>query len=48
MALVCVSDYEQKAGELLPKGPWDYYRSGAGDQFTLKLNQSAYNRYGQN
>lgn len=44
MALVCVSDYEQKAGELLPKGPWDYYRSGAGDQFTLNLNQSAYNR----
>lgn len=44
MALVCISDYEQKAGELLPKGPWDYYRSGAGDQFTLKLNQSSYNR----
>lgn len=44
MALVCVSDYEKKASELLPRGPWDYYRSGAGDQFTLKLNQSAYNR----
>lgn len=44
MALVCVSDYEKKAAEILPKSPWDYYRSGAGDQITLALNESAYNR----
>lgn len=44
MALVCISDYEQKAAKLLAKGPWDYYRSGAGEEFTLNLNKSAYNR----
>ncbi|XP_055317179.1 uncharacterized protein LOC129576311 isoform X2 [Sitodiplosis mosellana] len=44
MALVCVSDYEKKAAEILPKSPWDYYRSGSGDQITLKLNESAFNR----
>lgn len=45
MALVCVSDYEKKAAEILPKSPWDYYKSGAGDQITLELNKSAYNRW---
>ncbi|XP_031629733.1 peroxisomal (S)-2-hydroxy-acid oxidase GLO3 [Contarinia nasturtii] len=44
MALVCVSDYEKKASEILPKTPWDYYRSGAGAELTLKLNESAYKR----
>lgn len=44
MALVCVSDYEKKAAEILPKSPWDYYSNGAGDQVTLKLNESAFNR----
>lgn len=42
MALVSVSDYEKKAAELLAKKPWDYYRSGAGDELSLRLNQSAY------
>lgn len=45
MALVCVSDYAKKAAEILPKSPWDYYASGAGDQITLKLNESAFNRW---
>lgn len=44
MALVSVSDYEKKASELLAKKPWDYYRSGAGDELTLGLNKSAYER----
>lgn len=44
MALVSVRDYEQKAGEVLPKSPWDYYRSGAGDEVTLRLNMRAYDQ----
>lgn len=44
MALVSVSDYENKAAALLAKKPWDYYRSGAGDELSLRLNQTAYER----
>lgn len=44
MVLVCVSDYEKKASEILPKSPLDYYRCGAGDEITLGLNETAYIR----
>lgn len=44
MALVCVGDYEKKAAETLAKKPWDYYRSGAGDELSLQLNKTAYDR----
>lgn len=45
MALVCVADYEEKAKETIPKMAFDYYQSGAGDELTLKLNKTAFNRY---
>lgn len=44
MAMICLSDFEKKAAECLPQSSWGYYRSGAGDEFTLKLNRTAYNR----
>lgn len=44
MALVCVSDYEKKAAELMAKSPWDYYRSGVGDETTLNLNRTAFDK----
>lgn len=42
MALVSVSDYERKSGEFLAKNSWDYYQSGAGDEFSLRLNRTSY------
>lgn len=45
MVLVSVSDYERKAGEVLPRSPWEYYQSGAEKELTLQLNKTAYNRY---
>lgn len=42
--LVCVADYEEKAKKILEKSALDYYRSGAGDEYTLKLNKQAFNR----
>lgn len=44
MALVCVADYEKKAAEKLTKNSWDFYSSGADEQLTLELNETAYNR----
>ncbi|KAJ9591427.1 hypothetical protein L9F63_002033, partial [Diploptera punctata] len=41
---VCVSDYERHAFNLLPKNALDYYRSGAGEEFTLSLNRDAFRR----
>ncbi|GAB0087279.1 peroxisomal (S)-2-hydroxy-acid oxidase [Sergentomyia squamirostris] len=44
MDLASVDDYKKKAWSLLPKAPLDYYRSGAGDEYSLRLNQTALNR----
>ncbi|XP_017106728.2 uncharacterized protein Hao [Drosophila bipectinata] len=44
MALVCVEDFEKKAEAHLEKNALDYYRSGAGEQFTLGLNREAFRR----
>lgn len=44
MSLVSVCDYEKQAEGVLAKRPWDYYRSGAGDEYTLKLNKDAFNK----
>ncbi|CAD7012184.1 (S)-2-hydroxy-acid oxidase GLO1 [Ceratitis capitata] len=44
MALVCVEDFEKKAHSVLEKNALDYYRSGAGEQFTLQLNRDAFRR----
>lgn len=48
MALVSVTDYERKSGEVLAKSSWDYYQSGAGDEFSLRLNRTSYNWSVQN
>lgn len=45
MELVCVEDFEQRADAKLEKNAKDYYKSGAGDQFSLKLNREAFKRF---
>ncbi|EFN83996.1 Hydroxyacid oxidase 1 [Harpegnathos saltator] len=42
---VCVEDYEKHALKHLPSSVKDYYRSGAGAQYSVKLNKEAFNRY---
>jgi isopentenyl diphosphate isomerase/L-lactate dehydrogenase-like FMN-dependent dehydrogenase len=42
--LVSVFDYETAAREKLPKTAYDYYRSGANDEITLRENHAAYER----
>jgi isopentenyl diphosphate isomerase/L-lactate dehydrogenase-like FMN-dependent dehydrogenase len=42
--LVNVFDYETAAREKLPKTAYDYYRSGANDEITLRENHAAYER----
>ncbi|KAH8300267.1 hypothetical protein KR044_012309 [Drosophila immigrans] len=44
MELVCVEDFELQADRKLEKNAKDYYKSGAGDQFTLGLNREAFKR----
>lgn len=44
MELVCVEDFEQLADRKLEKNAKDYYKSGAGDQFSLQLNREAFKR----
>lgn len=43
-SLVCVTDYEIKASTLLDKKVLDYYKGGAGDEYTLKLNREAFQK----
>jgi isopentenyl diphosphate isomerase/L-lactate dehydrogenase-like FMN-dependent dehydrogenase len=42
--LVSVFDYEAAARKILPKTTYDYYRSGANDEITLRENHDAYER----
>ena len=42
--LVSVFDYEAAAREKLPRTAYDYYRSGANDEITLRDNHAAYER----
>lgn len=42
--LVNVKDYEKYARNVLPKVAYDYYASGAGDEFSLSLNKSAFSK----
>lgn len=42
--LVNVKDYERHAKKVLPKVALDYYASGAGDEFSLRLNKSAFEK----
>uniref|UniRef100_A0A1I8P2Q4 (S)-2-hydroxy-acid oxidase n=1 Tax=Stomoxys calcitrans TaxID=35570 RepID=A0A1I8P2Q4_STOCA len=41
---VCVDDFEKEASKKIDKSALDYYRSGAGEQFTLNLNREAFRR----
>ncbi|XP_055596633.1 uncharacterized protein LOC129746779 [Uranotaenia lowii] len=42
--LVSVEDYEKRAAEIIPAGSFDYFRCGAGDELTLGLNRSCFER----
>lgn len=42
---VCVTDFEEEAHKIIDKKALDYYRSGAGEQFSLNLNREAFRRY---
>lgn len=42
--VVNVAEYEELARQKLPKMVYDYYASGAEDQWTLKENRSAFER----
>ncbi|XP_065369384.1 uncharacterized protein Hao [Calliphora vicina] len=41
---VCVTDFEERAHQTIEKKALDYYRSGAGEQFSLNLNREAFRR----
>ncbi|KAI9582611.1 (S)-2-hydroxy-acid oxidase GLO1 [Glossina fuscipes] len=43
-SFVCLKDFENEAFKVIEKTALDYYRSGAGDEFTLNLNRKAFNR----
>jgi hypothetical protein len=40
-----VTAFENLAKQKLPKMVYDYYASGAEDEYTLKLNRSAFEQY---
>lgn len=42
---VCVEDYEKYALNNLPPFVRDYYRSGAGEEYSLRWNREAFKRY---
>ena len=43
--LVKVEDFEKYARKVLPKTAYDYYASGAGDEFSLALNKAAFSKF---
>lgn len=44
-ALLTIDDYEKAAKRVLPKMAYDYYRSGAEEERTLRNNRKAFKRY---
>ncbi|XP_019887757.1 peroxisomal (S)-2-hydroxy-acid oxidase GLO1 isoform X1 [Ooceraea biroi] len=42
---VCIQDYEKYALEHLPPSVRDYYKSGAGDEYSVKWNREAFKNY---
>jgi (S)-2-hydroxy-acid oxidase len=42
--LVCVADYEAEVKKRLPKSVYDYYRSGADEENTLRENRNSFKR----
>ena len=43
--LVTVEDFQERARELLPRSVYDYYAGGAGDEWTLRENRAAFERF---
>ncbi|KAK0172704.1 hypothetical protein PV328_005989 [Microctonus aethiopoides] len=43
--LVCIDDFEKLALKILTPSVRDYYKSGAGDEITLKWNREAFRKY---
>ncbi len=43
--LVTIDDYEARARELLSREAYDYYAGGAGDEWTLRENRTAFERF---
>ena len=43
--LLTVDDFERAAEAVLPRMAWDYYRSGADDERTLRANRRAFRRW---
>lgn len=44
MDYVCVEDFKNKAEKVLEKSALDYYRSGAGDQYTLNRTKASFQK----
>ncbi|XP_012528234.1 hydroxyacid oxidase 1 [Monomorium pharaonis] len=44
-AYVCIEDYEKYALEHLPASVRDYYKSGAGEEYSVKWNREAFKNY---
>ena len=42
--MFCLSDFEEKAKEIVDKSAWDFYFSGADHQQTLRDNEEAFSR----
>ena len=43
--LLSVADYERLAEERLEPGPWAYLAGGSGDEWTLRENRAAFERW---
>ncbi|XP_017891803.1 peroxisomal (S)-2-hydroxy-acid oxidase GLO3 [Ceratina calcarata] len=44
-SMICIEDFEKYAEKHLTPAVRDYYNSGAGEQYTLKLNTEAFKKY---
>lgn len=44
-SLVSLDDYEKRAYSILPRNALDYYKSGAGDEQSLKWNRNDFNNF---
>lgn len=43
--MICIEDFQKYADQHLTPSVRDYYNSGAGEQFSLKLNTEAFKKY---
>lgn len=44
MSLVSLDDYEEAAQKKIPTAVLEYYRGGAGNELSLQLNRTAFDR----